>query len=285
MSPARLLLASTLLASLLALPDAPRAEPAPLRWPDGATLALRIDRAPTAGPAAVPSGPADLTARARTVELEVRWPAVEAATGYRLRVGPRAFDLAAEPLVWRGPATLGDLVELSPLGPDGRPGEALALRVPGDLGGGAPSALGAISPGGGLGLRGGGLGGGASVRVERPAPPKVPPVTLRVVPGPGALSEPHLRPIIFRLREDLARCRPTDSPEAAPHGVSMEVAVGPAGRARAWMTSPDKRNLTVAQWQAARPIGECLSTALGGVRWPPPADGEPGSFTVELRWL
>lgn len=110
-----------------------------------------------------------------------------------------------------------------------------------------------------------------------------PSLTLAVAVVSGATAEPVLRPVIFELRDALAACRPRGA--AAPREVVMEVVIEPfRGQARAWMSAPDKRTLTVAQWAAAAPVGRCLADVLGGSRWPRPGDGMPASFAVTLRW-
>ncbi|MCB9553640.1 MAG: hypothetical protein R3F65_18860 [bacterium] len=124
-------------------------------------------------------------------------------------------------------------------------------------------------------------GGERAAPEADPAP--VASLTLAVAVVSGATAEPVLRPVIFELRDALAACRPRDA--AAPREVVMEVVVEPfRGQARAWMSAPDKRTLTVAQWAAAAPVGRCLADVLGGSRWPRPGDGMPASFAVTLRW-
>lgn len=116
-----------------------------------------------------------------------------------------------------------------------------------------------------------------------PAAARAPSMSLTIIPRVGATAEPVLRPVILELRDALAGCRPRGA--AGPAQVVVEVTVEPfGGRARAWMSAPDKRNLTVEQWAAAEPIGRCLSRVLGEPRWPRPGDGQPAAFAVELRW-
>lgn len=112
---------------------------------------------------------------------------------------------------------------------------------------------------------------------------RAPSMSLAIIPRVGATAEPVLRPVILELRDGLARCRPRGV--AGPGRVVVEVTVEPfGGRARAWMSAPDKRNLTVEQWAVAEPIGRCLARVLGEPRWPRPGDGQPAAFAVELRW-
>lgn len=112
---------------------------------------------------------------------------------------------------------------------------------------------------------------------------RAPSMSLAIIPRVGATAEPVLRPVILELRDALAGCRPRGA--SGPERVVVEVTVEPfGGRARAWMSAPDKRNLTVEQWAAAEPIGRCLSRVLGEPRWPRPGDGQPAAFAVELRW-
>ncbi len=111
---------------------------------------------------------------------------------------------------------------------------------------------------------------------ERPAS-----LELQVRAVSGATAEPLLRPVVFELRETLARCRGA----SAARRVVVEATIEPfGGRARAWMTWPDKRNLTVEQWAAVQPVGQCVADAIGERRWPRPGDGMPAAFEVELRW-
>lgn len=127
----------------------------------------------------------------------------------------------------------------------------------------------------------------AIVPDANPPPPaaaaRAPSMRLAIIPRVGATAEPVLRPVILELRKALAGCRPRGA--SGPERVVVEVTVEPfGGRARAWMSAPDKRNLTVEQWAAAEPIGRCLSRVLGEPRWPRPGDGQPAAFAVELRW-
>lgn len=115
-----------------------------------------------------------------------------------------------------------------------------------------------------------------------PEPPDRPAsLELQVRAVSGATAEPLLRPVVFELRETLARCRGA----SAVRRVVVEATIEPfGGRARAWMTWPDKRNLTVEQWAAVQPVGQCVADAIGERRWPRPGDGMPAAFEVELRW-
>lgn len=100
----------------------------------------------------------------------------------------------------------------------------------------------------------------------------------------GLLARRSIDGDLGRAAPALADCRPDVAPNA-PWRVVMSVVIEPTTqRARAWMVEPDKREMTVEQWDAARKVGDCLHKALQEVEWPPTADDLPATVRITLEW-